>query len=93
MPTSSTSSGYATRSGSPSPSSCAEKAQPHRSTSKGLSAVSYGTTPQSEAAAIAGISGAITSGLNNPKNIDSLVYQALPDLNLPARQPKPLTKR
>ena len=58
---------------------------------QGLSAVSYGTTPQSEAAAIAAISDAITSGLNNPKNIDSLVYQALPDLNLPARQPKPLT--
>ena len=58
---------------------------------QGLSAVSYGTTPESEAAAIAGISGAITSGLNDPKNIDSLVYQALPDLNLPGRQPKPLT--
>jgi O-acetyl-ADP-ribose deacetylase (regulator of RNase III) len=57
---------------------------------QGLSAVSYGTTPQSEAAAIAAIRDAITSGLNNPKNIDSLVYQALPDLNLPARQPKPL---
>ena len=58
---------------------------------QGLSSVSYGTTPDSAAAAIAGIKGAITSGLNNPRNIDSLVYQALPDLNLPGRQPKPLT--
>ena len=57
---------------------------------QGLSAVSYGITPESEAAAIKGISGAITSGLNNPKNIDSLVYQALPDLNLPGRQRGPL---
>lgn len=58
---------------------------------QGLSSVSYSTAAEGEAAAIAGIRGAITSGLSNPKNVDSLVYQALPDLNLPRRQPKPIT--
>ncbi len=57
----------------------------------GLSSITYETTPEGIAEAIETIRAYIVNGLNNPDNIDSLVYKAIPSLR-PQRKPIPLTQ-
>ena len=59
---------------------------------EGLRSIEYGTTPRAAKAAIRDIAAALTSALDAPANVDSLVYEALDDLTPPQRHPRPITQ-
>ena len=59
---------------------------------QGLSSIEYDTGPRAAETAISDIAAALTSALEAPSNVDSLVYEVLDDLVPPRRLPRPVTR-
>jgi O-acetyl-ADP-ribose deacetylase (regulator of RNase III) len=58
---------------------------------EGLRSIEYGTGQRAVEAAVHDIAAALTSALEAPSNVDSLVYEVLDDLSPPQRFPRPVT--
>lgn len=58
----------------------------------GMNSISYTTNPRGVKEAVKAIAKFISNALNNPAHVDSLVYEAIPELRAPAREEERITR-